>query len=219
MAKYKLQLFKIYGEDSYSILNTELNCVIPTDSNNTDYQQFVEDLYKEGLGIVEGADYVGVVSYTDARRAEYPPIEDQLDKIYHSGVNAWKADIKVIKDKYPKTQVGITSIAPLPDWVNTALFEKQKEEYVKATARLARYELSAGVKGVIRTEKVWDNEKNSLVDRDVIGYVIEPLPIVVLGTNQINVRNPLIVQDEEERKAAQEVINKTPQAVIDSINT
>ena len=32
-------------------------------------------------------------------------------------------------------------------------------------------------------------------------------------------RNPLIVQDEEERKAAQEVINKTPQAVIDSINT
>ena len=50
-------------------------------------------------------------------------------------------------------------------------------------------------------------------------YIIEPLPIVVLGTNQINVRNPLIVQDEEERKAAQEVINKTPQAVIDSINT
>ena len=41
-------------------------------------------------------------SYKSKRRAEYPPIEEQLDKIYHSGVNAWKADIKAIKDKYPK---------------------------------------------------------------------------------------------------------------------
>ena len=201
MVKYKLQLFKIYGEDSYSILNTELNCVIPTDSNNTDYLQFVDDIYEKGTGIVEGADYVGVTTYTDARKAEYPPLEEQLDKIYHSGIDAWKADIKTIKDKYPKTQVGITSIAPLPDWINTALFEKQKEKYVEAVARLERYELSAGLK-----------DENG-------EYIIEPLPIVVSGVNQINVRNPLIVRDEEERKAAQEVINKTPQAVIDSINT
>ena len=41
-------------------------------------------------------------SYKSKRRAEYPPLEEQLDKIYHSGVNAWKADIKAIKDKYPK---------------------------------------------------------------------------------------------------------------------
>ena len=41
-------------------------------------------------------------SYKSKRRAEYPPIEEQLDKIYHSGVNAWKADIKAIKAKYPK---------------------------------------------------------------------------------------------------------------------
>ena len=78
---------------------------------------FVDDINKNGLGIVEGADYVGVTTYTEARKAEYPPLEEQLDKIYHSGVNAWKADIKAIKDKYPKTQIGITSIAPLPDWV------------------------------------------------------------------------------------------------------
>ena len=44
-------------------------------------------------------------------------MEDQLDKIYHSGIDAWKADIKAIKDKYPKTQVGVTTIADLPDWV------------------------------------------------------------------------------------------------------
>ena len=40
--------------------------------------------------------------YARKRASEYPPIIDQLDKIYHSGINAWKADIKVIKDKYPK---------------------------------------------------------------------------------------------------------------------
>ena len=41
-------------------------------------------------------------SYKSKRRAEYPTIIDQLDKIYHSGIDAWKTDIKAIKDKYPK---------------------------------------------------------------------------------------------------------------------
>ena len=27
---------------------------------------------------------------------------DQLDDIYHNGIDAWKATIKVTKDKYPK---------------------------------------------------------------------------------------------------------------------
>ena len=120
MAKYKLNLSSlpyVGGEQEYSILNTELNYVIPIDEANTDYQRFVDDIYEQGTGIVEGADYVGVTTYTDARKAEYPPLEEQLDKIYHEGIDAWKADIKAIKDKYPKTQVGITSIAPLPDWV------------------------------------------------------------------------------------------------------
>ena len=172
------------------------NSFIPRDPDNSDYLRFVDDIYEKGTEIVEGADYVGITSYTDARAAEYPSIEDQLDKIYHSGIDAWKADIKVIKDKYPKTQVGITSIAPIPDWVNTALFNKQKEEYIKAKARLERYELADGVK---------DENGN---------YTIEPLPLYVNGG-----RNPLVTQDETERVAAQTVINKTPQAVIDSINT
>ena len=32
----------------------------------------------------------------------YPSIGDQLDDIYHNGIDAWKATIKAIKDKYPK---------------------------------------------------------------------------------------------------------------------
>ena len=90
---------------------------IPVSPNNFDYKQFIKDVRTHGLGIVEGADYVGVVSYTDARRAEYPPLEDQLDKIFHDGIESWRTDIIEIKDKYPKTQVGVTSISPLPQWV------------------------------------------------------------------------------------------------------
>jgi hypothetical protein len=36
------------------------------------------------------------------RKNEYPSIADQLDKIYHDGIDEWKKVIKVTKDKYPK---------------------------------------------------------------------------------------------------------------------
>ena len=41
-------------------------------------------------------------TYGWKREQEYPSIEDQLDDIYHNGIDAWKATIKVTKDKYPK---------------------------------------------------------------------------------------------------------------------
>ena len=42
------------------------------------------------------------LEYSRNRAAEYPTIEDQLDDIYHNGIDAWKATIKASKDKYPK---------------------------------------------------------------------------------------------------------------------
>ena len=41
--------------------------------------------------------------YQRKRQPEYPSIVDQLDDLYHNGIDGWKATIKVIKDKYPKT--------------------------------------------------------------------------------------------------------------------
>ena len=108
-------MYKI--KESNTILRKSDGAFIPLDPENMDYQQFLQDVRTHGVGIVEGADYVGVTTYTDARAAEYPPLKEQLDKIYHGGIDAWKADIKVIKDKYPKTQIGITSIAAIPEWV------------------------------------------------------------------------------------------------------
>ena len=193
--------FECKFNENYTIQRVSDNTSFSLDAKNRDYQQFVDDIYEQGTGIIEGADVQTEIPYAAARVAEYPPIKDQLDKIYHGGIDAWKAEIKVIKDKYPKTQVGITTTEALPSWVETAIFDKQKEEYIKAVARLAQYELSVGVK----------NKDGS--------YKIEPLPMTVEDEIDIYVRNPLIVQDEKEREAAQEVISKTPQAVIDSINT
>jgi len=40
--------------------------------------------------------------YALKRQLEYPSIPEQLDMIYHQGVDVWKASIKAVKDKYPK---------------------------------------------------------------------------------------------------------------------
>ena len=42
------------------------------------------------------------LKYKRDRALEYPSVVDQLDDIYHNGIDAWKATIKTTKDKYPK---------------------------------------------------------------------------------------------------------------------
>ncbi len=46
--------------------------------------------------------YIAANAYKGLRAKEYPSIPDQLDTLYHSGLDAWKAQIKTVKDKYPK---------------------------------------------------------------------------------------------------------------------
>ena len=142
--------------------------------------------------------YQGEINvYQEKRKLEYPDWGDQLDKIYHSGIDAWKADIKKIKDKYPKQTMDATELQKRKD---AAIFNLQKRDYEKAVTRLARYELSAGVK----EESIpWNGR-----------YIVEPLSIEVDGE-----RNPEVVRDEAERVAAQEIIDNTPQAVIDSVSS
>jgi len=40
--------------------------------------------------------------YQRDRAAAYPSIPDQLDQIYHEGIDAWKATIAAVKQEYPK---------------------------------------------------------------------------------------------------------------------
>jgi len=41
-------------------------------------------------------------AYKGLRAAEYPSFADQLDTIFHDGLDAWKEQIQAVKDKYPK---------------------------------------------------------------------------------------------------------------------
>ena len=46
--------------------------------------------------------YVKANEYKAKRAAEYPSYADQFDTIFHEGLDAWKAQIQTVKDKYPK---------------------------------------------------------------------------------------------------------------------
>ena len=113
--KYKIQTSQ---DGTDTIIKLDGGWSIPKASGNRHYQQFLKDVKKQGLGIVEGPD-ITTESYATLRRKEYPPIEDQLDKIYHSTLTDWKADIKAIKDKYPKTITGGSTVGDVPAWVQT----------------------------------------------------------------------------------------------------
>ena len=47
---------------------------------------------------------VAAVQYKENRKVAYPSIEDQLDDIYHNGVDAWKTTIQAVKDANPKPE-------------------------------------------------------------------------------------------------------------------
>ncbi|NBX50265.1 hypothetical protein EBT25_10060, partial [bacterium] len=42
------------------------------------------------------------LQYQRDRAAKYPSIGDQLDMIYHNGLDAWKTVITAVKEEYPK---------------------------------------------------------------------------------------------------------------------
>ena len=114
--------YKIVGENSDRVSVANSDGGRDTFSKgHWKYDNFLQEVKEQGYSIVEGPTVGVTTDYKEARKLEYPPMEDQLDKIYHSGVNAWKADIKVIKDKYPKTQVGVTTVADIPSWVKEAV--------------------------------------------------------------------------------------------------
>ena len=45
---------------------------------------------------------IALIEVQENRRKEYPSTADQLDDLYHNGLDGWKATIKATKDKYPK---------------------------------------------------------------------------------------------------------------------
>jgi predicted lipoprotein len=77
----------------------KLNSEISTIQGNISYDQNGNEVSYD-LAAVNA--YIDANKYKEQRAAEYPSIADQLDTLYHSGLDAWKAEIKTVKDKYPK---------------------------------------------------------------------------------------------------------------------
>ena len=78
-----------------------------------DYElQENESFIEEGESIERDDNHTGqhlieyeAQQYERDRKAEYPQWSEQLDYIYHNGVEAWKNDIiKPIKDRHPKPE-------------------------------------------------------------------------------------------------------------------
>ena len=234
-------MYKLHEGSSY--IEKTPGYFIPINSENTDYQQFIQDVAEQGIEIVEGPDIIEP-DYATLRSQEYPSREDQLDMMYWDKVNGtttWEDTIQVIKDKYPKTITGGTTIGEVPAWVQEAAdnwtFNKQLREYVAAVERLSQYILLEGrpeltEEVVVETKEVWNEETGELetvnVTEEVITQTaIEPLEEFIEVTEfdpetmesvTTTIRNPLVVKDEEEREQAQSVIDVTPQEVIDAIN-
>ena len=116
-------MYKISLLDEYIIRKSD-NACIPKDSGNRDYQQFLQDVKEQGIGIVEGADIV-TPDYKAERQTEYQPIGEQLDQLYWDLKNGrldtgdWIQNITKIKLKHSKSNTGKTTIGELPQWVIT----------------------------------------------------------------------------------------------------
>jgi len=46
--------------------------------------------------------YIDAHAYIAKRQQAYPSIADQLDLIYHQGLDVWKTAIEAVKNQYPK---------------------------------------------------------------------------------------------------------------------
>ena len=231
----------MYKLTENSIQRNSDNAFIPQAEGNIDYQQFLQDVAEQGIGIVEGQDiiapdYVALRTGVDG----YAPTGEQLDMQYKG---TWEAHIEDVKTRFPKTNTGSTTIADVDDWVQEKAdewtFNKQLSEYTAAIARLDNYILADGRAEVTEMqdtlEYVVDDEGMPVLNDDgeptyvqeevVVVSAIEPLDATVEVTTQeldeepvtTTVANPLIVKDNEERAAAQTIIGNTPQEVKDQV--
>ena len=163
------------------------------------------------------------------RELAYPSSGEQFDKIFHDGVDAWKADIQAIKDAHPKAVIDADELASRKA---LALANHQLEEYTKAIARLAQYQVVLGrvevVESLATGEQVWNEETLEMDDvmADVVTVTaIDPVEATVEQTTYedyvattATVENPLITADVAERATAQSIVDATPQSVIDTYN-
>ncbi len=116
----------MYKLKENSIKRTSDNSLIPLAEGNRDYQQFLQDVKVNGIGIVEGVDvvepdYVALRTGVDGYASTGEQFGMQTD-------GTWDAHVAEVKAKFPKTITGGTTIADVPAWVQE---EADKVELVE----------------------------------------------------------------------------------------
>ena len=216
-------LFALRPGAEWNMINGEITWL---DSEQT---QPTEDEIVEKIAELEYKEEVEAYKAESAQA--YPPTGEQFDKIFHEGIDAWKADIQAIKDAHPKAVIDNDTLETRK---SQALFDHQLQEYTKAQTRLAQQQVALGREEeteevVVRQE--YNEETEELVDiteTRIITSSVDPVDATITRTvysGDVNVdsteetiENPLITQDNVERVEAQAIVDATPQAVIDAYN-
>jgi len=89
-----------------------IKAINPSAEVSVNAEDFEQITWHNGTAVISKADIQAkqaelqtayeAKEYQRKRENEYPSMADQLDDIYHNGIDGWKATIKVTKDKYPK---------------------------------------------------------------------------------------------------------------------
>ena len=90
-------LEKLRPKSKWSFLGRTYNDIVWHDESQT---KPTEEEVAQKVAELEYQEEVN--EYQRQRAREYPSYADQFDQIYHEGVDAWKASIQAVKDKYPK---------------------------------------------------------------------------------------------------------------------
>lgn len=99
----KFDPFKLYKAIISISPNAQYSCEGDCYEGLTWHNQEYKPTQEEIVQKIAELDYQKELEvYKQQRAAEYPSYADQFDKIFREGVDAWKADIQAIKDKYPK---------------------------------------------------------------------------------------------------------------------
>ena len=78
--------------------------MVTVDNVITEFPGGIPSQEEQDTWVVEYETHMASIKYKSDRENEYPPIEDQLDMIYHAGLGGdeFQEAIKIVKNKYPK---------------------------------------------------------------------------------------------------------------------
>jgi hypothetical protein len=198
---------------------------VPNDPANSDYQAILDWINEgntpTGPDVIE-PDYVALRTGPNG----YASTGEQLGMIAEGTQAAHVADVKT---RFPKSNTGSTTIGDVPqdilDAAANKLFAQQVEAYKIAKARVAQYQLSVGVPESTQTittgMQEWNEEAGEMQDVTET-FVIPAIPALEATvevttydfdtdtSTTATVANPVIVKDNQERAAAQAIIDATP---------